>query len=262
MTDRKDTQALATGYTSANSTQFNAALFLISRLNIRPGARILDVGCGPGNLTLHLAQLVGPTGSVIGVDPSTERIRLAQATAATNTSYAVGIAEALSAYADGSFDVVFVNSTLHWVADQRRAVSEFARVLAPGGRLGVSGSHGDFEAAHERIKATVLSREPFAQYKETGGPVFLTRAQMDELLNAAGFGERAFEINEIVKEERDAEAMINWLDTSSSGQTYGGIPLDMRPRAREEMKVEWEKITTEEGIKMPMQLLVTVATKP
>jgi arsenite methyltransferase len=68
-------------------------------------------------------------------------------------------------------------------------------------------------------------------------------------------------VNTIVKEAGDGAEMIEWLDTSSSGKTYGGIPLDLRPRAREEMKLEWDKVTTEDGIKMKMQLLVTVATK-
>lgn len=62
-------------------------------------------------------------------------------------------------------------------------------------------------------------------------------------------------INTITKSAKDGEAMIEWLDTSSSGATYGGIPLELRPKAREEMKQEWAKITTEEGIKMPMELL-------
>lgn len=55
--------------------------------------------------------------------------------------------------------------------------------------------------------------------------------------------------------------MIDGLDTSSSGKTYGGMPLDLRPRAREEMKLEWDEVTTDDGICMDMELLVTVAIK-
>lgn len=43
------------------------------------GMRLLDVGCGPGNLTALIAELVGDTGSVVGVDPSRERIAIAVA---------------------------------------------------------------------------------------------------------------------------------------------------------------------------------------
>lgn len=55
------------------------------------------------------------------------------------------------------------------------------------------------------------------------------------------------------------DAMIEWLDTSSLGKMYGGIPLHLQPAAREEMKAEWNKLATEEGIRMEMELLVIVA---
>ncbi|KAJ0116689.1 trans-aconitate 2-methyltransferase [Diaporthe amygdali] len=256
-----DTEELAKGYTSVNNTQFDAGLFLLRRLGVTPGLRVLDVGCGPGNLTAHIADVVGEKGSVIGIDPSKERITLAQEIKTPNLSFYVGRAEDLSQFDSGSFDIVYVNSTFHWVEDQPAAVKEFGRVLKPGGRLGISGGSGDFEAAHEKIKADVLSREPYRNYPEQSGPKFIKRRDLESLLDVSGFSKRDFVINTIIKSAKNGEEMIEWLDTSSSGKTYGGIPLDMRPKAREEMKLEWDKITTEDGIHMDMELLVTVATK-
>lgn len=256
-----DTEELAQGYTRANDTQFNAGLFLLSRLALTPGTHILDVGCGTGNLTAHIASLVGPTGRVVGVDPSAQRIAIASQLSAPNLSFRPGTAEDLSAFPSASFDAVFVNSTLHWVQDQPRAMREFARVLRPGGKLGISGGSGDFVSAQEEIKARVLGREPYVKYPEEAPPKFLKRAELEGLLGDAGFARREIVVNGIVKATRDAEEMIEWLDTSSSGKTYGGIPVEMRPRAREEMRVEWEKLMTGEGIRMEMELLVTVAVK-
>lgn len=256
-----DTEELAKGYTSVNNTQFDAGLFLLRRLGVTPGLHVLDVGCGPGNITSHIAEIVGDKGSVVGIDPSKERITLAQEIKTPNLSFHVGRAEDLSQFASGSFDIVYVNSTFHWVEDQPAAVREFSRVLKPGGRLGISGGSGDFVAAHERIKADVLSREPYRNYPEQSGPKFIRQRDLEGLLDGSGFSERDIVINKIVKSARDGDAMIEWLDTSSSGKTYGGIPLDLRPRAREEMKVEWDKITTDDGIHMEMELLVTVATR-
>lgn len=256
-----DTEELAKGYTSVNNTQFDAGLFLLRRLGVTPGLRVLDVGCGPGNITSHIAEIVGDKGSVVGIDPSKERITLAQEIKTPNLSFHVGRAEDLSQFASGSFDIVYVNSTFHWVEDQPAAVREFSRVLKPGGRLGISGGSGDFVAAHERIKADVLSREPYRNYPEQSGPKFIKRRDLEGLLDGSGFSKRDIVVNKIVKSARDGEAMIEWLDTSSSGKTYGGIPLDLRPRAREEMKLEWDKITTGDGIHMDMELLVTVATR-
>jgi SAM-dependent methyltransferase len=256
-----DTKELARGYTVANDTQYKAGLFLLERLQITPGMAVLDVGCGPGNLTARIAELVGAEGRVIGLDPSPERIAIANEITTSNLSFREGKAEDLSCFPAASFDIVFVNSTLHWVQDQRAALKEFARVLKTGGRLGISGGSGDYLTAQERIKADVLSREPYRSYAEGEPPKFLKRSELEDLLDAAGFGGRQIVVNRIVKVAESADAMIDWLDASSAGKTYGGIPLDLRPRAREEMRMEWDKMATEEGIRMEMELLVTVAVK-
>ncbi|KAI8232901.1 putative permease [Colletotrichum sp. SAR 10_96] len=256
-----DQDELARGYTLVNDTQFNTGLFLLDRLEVGPGMRVLDVGCGPGNLTAHIADIVGSEGHVDGVDPSKERLALAREVARPNLSFHVGTAEDLSQFKTATYDIVFVNSTFHWVQDQPAAIAEFARVLRPGGRLGMSGGSGDYKAAHEKIKEEVLGREPYRNYPVISGPKFIKQKDLDQLLAGAGFKETTFVINKIVKTAKDGEAMINWLDSSSSGKTYGGVPVELRSKVREEMKQEWEKLTTKDGIHMDMQLLVTVATR-
>ena len=256
-----DTKEFARGYTLANNTQYNAGLFLLQRLGIVPGMRVLDVGCGPGNLTAHIAELVGEKGSVVGVDPSTERITIGNDITKPNLTFHEGKAEDLSRFPAASFDVVFVNSTLHWVQDQPTALKEFARVLKLEGRLGISGGSGDHLTAQEKIKADVLSREAYRIYPEEEPPKFLKQSELENLLDNAGFADRKIVINKIVKATKNADEMIDWLDTSSSGKTYGGIPLGLRPSAREEMKKEWNKLASKEGIRMEMELLVTVAIK-
>lgn len=256
-----DTEQLAKGYTLVNDTQYNAGLFLLERLSVAGGMHVLDVGCGTGNLTSHVASLVGEHGKVVGIDPSNERLAIAHQSEHSNLTFRQGIAEDLSSFPSNSFDIVLVNSTLHWVQDQPKAVREFARVLKSGGRVGISGGSGDFLTAQERIKEDVLSREPYRQYPEDSPPKFLKQQELESLIDNAGFATRDIVINKIVKSTKDADGMIDWLDTSSSGKTYGGIPLDLRPKARAEMKKQWEELAREDGIHMDMELLVTVATK-
>ncbi|KAK1248761.1 hypothetical protein MKX08_006981 [Trichoderma sp. CBMAI-0020] len=256
-----DTEELATEYTRVSNTQYGAGLFLLERLNIVSGMRVLDVGCGPGNLTAHIAEVIEEKGSVVGVDPSTERITIARRIQKPNLSFWEGQAEDLSRFATESFDAIYVNSTLHWVQDQPAALKEFARLLKPRGLLGISGGSGDTLTAQERIKADVLSREPYRKYPEESPPKFLKQRELESLLDDAGFRERNIVVNKITKSAKDADAMIDWLDASSSGKTYGSIPPELRPHVREEMKTEWNKLVVEDGIHMDMNLLVTVAVK-
>jgi ubiquinone/menaquinone biosynthesis C-methylase UbiE len=99
----------------------------------RPGA-ILDVGCGTGRL-LRSASARFPGAELSGVDPAPEMVRQAQLRAGAGSAIGFHLAggEELP-FSDHRFDLVFSTLTFHHWADQRKAVAEIARVLAPGGR--------------------------------------------------------------------------------------------------------------------------------
>lgn len=106
-------------------------------LGLVTGQRLLDVGCGLGDAALALADDLGKHGEIVGVDASTEMLRIAceRATAATcRVRWSVGDALALDEQ-DASFDAVRSERTLQWVSDPSRAVGEIARVVRPGGRV-------------------------------------------------------------------------------------------------------------------------------
>ena len=109
--------------------------------DLRPGARVLDLGSGGGIDVLLSARRVGPTGFVYGVDMTEEMLALARGNAAkahaTNVEFRRGRIEALP-FADGSVDVVISNCVVNLSPDKPAVLAEAFRVLAPGGRLGIS----------------------------------------------------------------------------------------------------------------------------
>jgi len=106
---------------------------------ISPGERVLDVGCGTGTLAIMAKELVGPKGTVCGVDASPEMIARAEKKASKAGVEIVlknALAEALP-FSDGHFDVVMNTVMLHHLPGKLRnqCASEIRRVLRSGGRV-------------------------------------------------------------------------------------------------------------------------------
>ncbi len=115
---------------------------------LRPGETVLDLGSGGGIDVFLAAKRVGPSGRAIGIDMTDEMLELARANAAeagaTNVEFRKGTIEALP-LPDDSVDVVISNCVINLAADKAAVLSEIARVLRPGGRVGVSDVVADDE---------------------------------------------------------------------------------------------------------------------
>jgi ubiquinone/menaquinone biosynthesis C-methylase UbiE len=114
-------------------TAENSAGYLVPHLG--PGMSLLDIGCGPGTITVDLAARVAP-GQVSAVDVSDEVLNAARAEARarnlSNVSFTTSEVHALG-FPDGSFDVVHAHQVLQHVADPVLALREMRRVCVPGG---------------------------------------------------------------------------------------------------------------------------------
>ena len=105
------------------------------------GKRVLDVGCGCGVDSFVAAGFVGPTGTVVGIDLSSEMVDVARRAVATRPSLSLQFREASALdlpFAEAAFDVVISNGVLNLVPDKDRAFEELARVLRRGGVLAVA----------------------------------------------------------------------------------------------------------------------------
>ena len=108
---------------------------------LRPGERVLDLGSGGGIDVILAARRVGPTGRAIGLDMTDEMLALARRNAVEagvdNVEFVRGTIESIPLPAS-SVDVVISNCVINLAADKAEVFVEIARVLRPGGRVGVS----------------------------------------------------------------------------------------------------------------------------
>jgi ubiquinone/menaquinone biosynthesis C-methylase UbiE len=109
-------------------------------MDLRPGERVLDLGCGSGWATRLLSRLVGEGpegfGQVVGLDVSDEMIRQARAASKDfeNILYVLGSAQQIP-WEENFFDKVLSVESFYYYADQDRSLTELFRVMAPHGRL-------------------------------------------------------------------------------------------------------------------------------
>jgi ubiquinone/menaquinone biosynthesis C-methylase UbiE len=116
----------------------------LSRLNLKPRTRILDVGCGTGALLSELARRE-PSAELVGIDPAPQMLAIARGRVPPAVSLLEGWAEKLPCQ-DESFDLVVSCNMLHYVREPAAALREMARVLRPGGHLAITDWCDDYLA--------------------------------------------------------------------------------------------------------------------
>jgi ubiquinone/menaquinone biosynthesis C-methylase UbiE len=117
---------------------------VIARSGLRPGMRILEIGCGSGAYTVLAARTVGPRGEVVALDVQqgmldqlTAKLRRPENADIANVTTMLGDAEDLP-FPDNMFDLVMLVTALPEIPDQARALGEIRRVLQPKGVLAVT----------------------------------------------------------------------------------------------------------------------------
>ena len=174
--------------------------------DLRPGERVLDLGSGGGIDVLLSARRVGPTGKAYGLDMTDEMLDLARRNVAeagvTNVEFVKGTIEDIP-LPDASIDVIISNCVINLSVDKPAAFAEMARVLRPGGRIGISDVVADDDLSP-------------AQRAERGSYVgciagALSVGEYRRHLAAAGFGTVA-----ITPTHQVADGMHSCIVTASS----------------------------------------------
>jgi len=175
--------------------------------------RLLDAGCGPGSITVGLAEAVAP-GEVIGVDVSSDVLKEARALAAERGAANVrfGAADVFALpFPDASFDAVFAHTLLEHVGDGGRALGELRRVLRPGGAIGARDcdwGSGVFAPNDAAIAGAMALYERV--WRHNGGHPHCGR-YLPGLLDAAGF------------EDIRTSASFRWDGSAEESRAFGEL---------------------------------------
>lgn len=176
----------ATAIMAERTAHSHAAFFL---QHLKPGMSVLDCGCGPGTITIGLAEAVAP-GKVFGTEIEEAHVALAGANAARqnvlNLQFKAANLYQLP-FADGSFDAVFISAVLSNLSEPRRGLREAYRVLKPGGLIGIK----EFDHGGDFIYPTSPALERYAdcylQMRRDNGHDPETGRKAGTLLLEAGF---------------------------------------------------------------------------
>ena len=236
---------------------------LISGLNVASGECVLDLGAGTGRLAAHVAEIVGPSGWVVAMDPLPLWVDIAQSKAGENFEACVGRAEDLSEFPDESFNVVYLNSVFHWVEDKSRAITEIFRVLTPEGRLGLScpdatRPHEAFQFIRRAFNEVGAKRNrPIARLDH------LTEYELERLVTGAGFEGYKSELRTFVNTYPDVATLLVSIESAFFGNFLADSSEFFRARLQEALDRLLEvKRLDDQTIQLERYLIFATARKP
>lgn len=153
---------------------------VVEMAGIKPGDKVLDVGCGTGSLTLTAKRYAGASGSVYGIDASPEMIDVARKKAKRSGSEAVfevGLIEKI-AYPDATFDVVISRLVIHHLPNdlKRQGFEEIYRVLKPGGLFFLADFKPPTNPVLVHVASALVGHRMMMQSNVWGLPPMLTEA--------------------------------------------------------------------------------------
>ncbi len=237
-------------------------LALVELADLRPGERVLDVGCGRGATLLPAAERVGPSGRVLGVDLADNMVAMLAADLerreVTNAAVRRMDAEALEV-PDASFDVAVASFTLHLMPHPERAAAELGRALRRGGRAATAGPVTD-DPAWEFVGRLFRSYAP----RTVATMPLPLRPDFDlvAVLAAAGL-----DVLESVEEEiafvfADEQAWWEWAWSHGMRALLELLPPATLEELRRDVFTELGGRRTVDGLRLRQSARLVIARKP
>ncbi len=242
------------------------ARMFLQRIALRPGQRVLDVACGTGVVTRHAAPILGPVGSIVGVDLNSNMLDVARAHALTggaSIEWRQGDAASLPC-PDADFDVVLCQQGLQFFPDRAGALQEMHRVLKPGGLVGLcvwcaieqSPCHlAMAEALRRHVGPDVARRfqDPFS----FGDPDALKQAMVE-----AGFRDVEIEVAIVRRRLLPAkESVPGLLASTPVGPEIAALDEVTREAIVDEVATALAQYRDGDGLTVPQPTHIALATK-
>jgi ubiquinone/menaquinone biosynthesis C-methylase UbiE len=217
--------------------------WLVSHAAIKPGAAVVDLGCGPGAVTEIILKWMGapPSGHVFAIDPSSSAlVQAAQRIQSAVVRFIQGTAERISSLVPPPVDTVVFCNAIHLVQDKAQVISGISKVLRPGGVLAFNTTF--FDGAYPGdtyrfYKLWVLRARRWLQDRGHGitrgvkatAMQWLSPDDYRQLLESTGFGDTQFEF-----QEKDLNCQA-WEDISEFSMfiegALPGVPLEIGAEA-------------------------------
>lgn len=177
---------------------------LLKMLNPQPGERILDLGCGPGNLTQKIAD---SGASVLGLDSSPAMIGQARQNC---PRLEFVLADAANLQFSNEFDAVFSNAALHWMLDTDAVAAGIARSLKRDGRFVAElGGKGNIARIEHAIEAVI--KRHLNGHVPTRRTIFPSVAEYSTILEAQGLEVRTAHLFDRPTPLHGEDGMANWI---------------------------------------------------
>jgi ubiquinone/menaquinone biosynthesis C-methylase UbiE len=133
----------AKAYDQLNKPQYEAGCKFISEfINLSPGDKVLDMGCGTGHITKYVADIVGPDGQVVGIDPDAARIKIAEEKYKEVSHLQFHVGSSVTGFPHDNepyYDVHLSTAAFHWLSNEEKPIyiQKAYDCLKPGGRLAI-----------------------------------------------------------------------------------------------------------------------------
>ena len=198
---------------------------LLALLRVRPGLRVIDLGCGTGELTRRLADAL-PGSEVLGIDSSSEMLARAAAQARSGLRFERAAIEQVS----GVWDLVFSHAAIQWVDDHEALIPRLLTLVAPGGQLAVQLPSNHSHPAH-RFILELAAESPFCEALNgwsRHSPV-LTIDRYAELLHTHGAQDLTVLEKVYPHVLPDSDAVAEWTRGTALIPYLERLPADLQP---------------------------------